>query len=233
MVSSSSVSAGKGTKAGTPVRPRVPSQSPEKGDEEVSAALSAKLGDMVLTEKEATGLVIKDLVASSIPKPKWVIVGKACSPCRLIISALERAMQRAWGLHRPANFKDIRENRFVVRFGSEGDFNHVMRNGLWQFDFNALLIEEYDGKVRPTDMVFEHLDVWVRVLNLPLDMMNRAYGELFGNWIGKILAVDVDEDGTAWGKELRIWVRIRIDRPLDRGVIMKETGEEDDDGFEA
>jgi hypothetical protein len=38
------------------------------------------------------------------------------------ISALEKAMQRAWGLHGPAQFKDIGDNRFVVRFTSEGDW---------------------------------------------------------------------------------------------------------------
>jgi hypothetical protein len=74
-------------------------------------------------------LIIKDLGSVRVPKPRWVMVGKACTPRKLIISAFERAMQRAWGLHRQAHFKDIGDNRFVVRFGSEGDFKHVKKNG--------------------------------------------------------------------------------------------------------
>jgi hypothetical protein len=48
-------------------------------------------------------------------------VGMVCSPRRLVIGALERSMEKAWGLHRPTQFRDIGENRFVVRFAMEGD----------------------------------------------------------------------------------------------------------------
>jgi hypothetical protein len=74
-------------------------------------------------------------------------------------------------------------------------------------------------------MTFEKLEVWVRVLDLPLDMMNKAYGELIGNWIGKYISVEVDDDGTAWGEELRIYVEIRVDKPLIRGVNLRASPE--------
>jgi hypothetical protein len=160
---------------------RVLSKSPIKtGAEDLAAGLSARMGDLLLTDKEATGLVIKGVTPGSVPRPRWAVVGKVCSPRKLIIRALEKAMLRAWGLHRPAQFKDIGDNRFVVRFSSEGDWKHVMRNGPWQFDFNAILIKDFDGAVRPSDMIFDTLEVWVRVLDLPMDMMNRVYGELIG-----------------------------------------------------
>jgi hypothetical protein len=75
-------------------------------------------------------------------------------------------------------------------------------------------------------MTFAKMAVWVRVLDLPLDMMNKVFGKIIGNWVGKFLSVDVDDDGVAWGKELRIRVEIRVDKPLLRGVILKES--EDD-----
>jgi hypothetical protein len=183
-------------------RSRAASISPAKGDEEVSAGLSAILGDLVLTEKEVTGIVIRGREQLQVPKPRWAVVGKAFTPRKISIDALERAMQRAWGLHGPAQFREIGENRFVVRFSSEGDWKHAAKNGPWQFDFYPLLLKEYDGSIRPSDMVFDKMDIWVRVLDLPLDMMNVAYGELIGGWIGDYISADVDEDGTAWGEEL-------------------------------
>jgi hypothetical protein len=144
----------------------------------------------------------------------------------LIIGALERAMQRAWGLHSQAQFKDIGDSRFVVHFDSEGDWKHALRNKPWQFDFNVLLLKVFDGAVRPSEMVFDSMDIWVRVLDLPMDMMNRVYGEMIGGWIGKYIFVDVDEDGMAWGEELRIRVAVRVDQPLIRGVPIRES---DDD----
>jgi hypothetical protein len=131
-------------------------------------------------------------------------------------------MQRAWGLHGAAQFKDIGDNRFVVRFTLEGDWRHVMKGGPWQFDFSAILLKKFDGSTRPSDLIFDSLDVWVRVSDLPLDMMNRVYGELIGGWIGKFISVDVDEDGLAWGEELRIRVAVKVDQPLVRGVPLKE-----------
>jgi hypothetical protein len=174
----------------------------KKTDEELEAGLSAKLGNLLLMDKEASGLVIKDVVLASVPKPRWAVVGKVCSPRKLIIGALEHAMHRAWGLHHSAQFKDIGDNRFVVRFNSEGDRKHVMKNGPWQFDFNAVLLKDYDGSIRPSDIVFDYMDMWVRVSDLPLDMMNKVYGQLIGNWLGKFVSVDVDDDGIAWGEEL-------------------------------
>jgi hypothetical protein len=79
-----------------------------------------------------------------------------------------------------AQFRDIGNNRFVVRFASEGDYKHAMNNGPWQFDFQMVLLKEYSGYVRPSDMVFDLVEIWVRVLDLPMDMMNLFFAKLIG-----------------------------------------------------
>jgi hypothetical protein len=56
--------------------------------------------------------------------------------------------------------------------------------------------------------------------------MNYAYGKLIGSWIGDFKSVDVDDDGIAWGEELRIRVAIRVDQPLLRGVRIRESEEQ-------
>jgi hypothetical protein len=111
----------------------------------------------------------------------------------------------------------------VVRFSSEGDWRHVLSNGPWQFDFNVVLMKKYAGSVRPSDMVFNEMDIWVRVRDLPLDMMNLFYGKLIGGWIGEYICTDVDEEGLAWGRDLRIRVSVRVDKPLLRGVSIRES----------
>jgi hypothetical protein len=105
-----------------------------------------------------------------------------------------------------------------------------MKNGPWQFDFNVILLREFNGSVRPSDMVFDSLDIWFRVLDLPMDFMNSAYGEFIGGWIGKYIQTDVDEEGIAWGKDLRIRVAVRVDQPLLRGVPLKNSEEDDVQG---
>jgi hypothetical protein len=100
------------------------------------------MGELLLTDKEATGLVVKGINSVQVPRPRWAAVGKVCSPRRLVLGALERSMERAWALHRPAQFLDIGDNRFVVHFSSEGDWKYVMHNGPWQFDFHVVLLKD-------------------------------------------------------------------------------------------
>jgi hypothetical protein len=75
-------------------------------------------------------------------------------------------------------------------------------------------------------MVFNTLELWVRVLDLPMDMMNVVYGKRIGGWVGKYIAADVDDDGIAWGEELRIRAEVRVDQPLLRGLWLRDS--EDD-----
>ena len=70
---------------------------------------------------------------------------------------------------------------FMIRFGSEGDWKHVLHNGPWQFDFNVVALKDYDGATRPSEMIFDSIEAWVRVDDLPLDKRSKAFGEALGN----------------------------------------------------
>lgn len=51
----------------------------------------------------------------------------------------------------------------MVRFNLVGDWRHAIKNGPWQFNFNVVLMKDYDGSVRPFDVVFDSIQIWVRV----------------------------------------------------------------------
>ncbi|KAE8812971.1 Alpha-L-arabinofuranosidase 1 [Hordeum vulgare] len=118
-------------------RSQVESKTPDP-----AASLSARLGSMVLLEKEAEGIVFEDPEETTIRPPRWAAIGKACTARPLNKMVLERSMQRAWGLHKEARFRDLGGNIFEVQFGSEGDWKHAMSNGPWQYDFNVLMLKE-------------------------------------------------------------------------------------------
>lgn len=89
----------------------------------------------------------------------WAAVGKVCLSRPMIKSVLERMMQRAWGLHKEARFRDLGSNVFEVHFGSDGDWKHAMKNGPWQYDFSVLILKEYEGNKRPSEMIYDKVDV--------------------------------------------------------------------------
>ena len=68
-----------------------------------------------------------------------------------------------------------------MTFGSEGDWKHALNNGPWQFDFNVLVLKDYDGVTRRSEMTFKSMDVWVLVEDLPVDKRSKSLGEGLGN----------------------------------------------------
>ncbi|KAI5001598.1 hypothetical protein ZWY2020_026248 [Hordeum vulgare] len=191
-----------------------------------TASLSARLGGMVLLDKEAEGFVFKE-PDQILPKNiKWSAVGKAFSPRPLNKMVLERTMQRAWGLHHEARFPDMGDNFFVVHFESVGNCRHAMNNGPWQYHLNVLALKEYESNVRQSEMVFDKTAVWVRVTDLPPGKRMDAFGKAVGNWLGEVVKVDVDKDGMARGNQLRVGARISLFEPLVRGFFLK-TSQED------
>ncbi|KAE8797142.1 hypothetical protein D1007_27693 [Hordeum vulgare] len=203
------------------------SKSPvESKTPDPAASLSARMGNMVLLDKEAEGMVFSAPEPRSTTKERWAMVGKSCSSWPLNLAVLERTMQRAWGLHKVARFRDLGKNVFEVHFGSEGDWRHVLHSGPWQFDFSVLIVKEYDGGTRPSEMVFDTVEIWVQVHDLPPDKRTEEFGNALGNWLGKVVRVDVDEEGKAKGQHLRVCAQISVFEPLVRGFFLKSSREE-------
>ena len=50
-----------------------------------------------------------------------------------------------------------------------------------------MVLKDYDGVTRPSEMIFNTIDVWVRVGDLPLDKRTKEFGEALGNWLGKVV----------------------------------------------
>ncbi|KAI4991098.1 hypothetical protein ZWY2020_039469 [Hordeum vulgare] len=187
------------------------SKSPvESGTPDPASSLSARLGSMVLMDKEAQVLVFKELEEVPLKIPRWSAVGKVCSPKPMIMNAVEKAMQRAWSLHKEAKFRELGSNTFVVHFGNEGDWKHAMHNGPWQYDFNVLIQKEYEGNRRPSEIVFDKVDIWVRVDDLPPGKRTEAFGKALGNWLGEIVRVDTNSDGFVRGQYLRVRAKISV-----------------------
>lgn len=72
-------------------------------------------------------------------------------------------------------------------------------NGPWEYNFCVLIMKNYEGNVRPSEMIFDKFDIWVRVTDLRLDKRTAAFSKALGNWLGEVVRVDVDKDGFARG----------------------------------
>jgi hypothetical protein len=117
---------------------------------------------------------------------------------------------------------------FLFTFHQASGKRKAVEDGPWMFNDELLVMEEFDENKSVEEYNFESIPIWVRIFNLPLGRMNRDTGEAMGDVIGKFIEVEVGDDGMAFGQYLRVKVRMMIDKPLMRGMIIQvgENGRE-------
>jgi hypothetical protein len=109
---------------------------------------------------------------------------------------------------------------------TRGDnMERVIIQSPWTFDKKLIQMIRFESDMQPTAVKFIHSHFWIRIYNLPILSMVREVGEDIGNHIGRLIEVDVPDNGFAWGQYLRICVELDITKPLLRGKIL-----EDDNG---
>lgn len=145
-------------------------------------------------------------------------------------------MRPAWGNSPGLKIRAIGEkgdNLFVAEFGNGRDLDRVMTGSPWLFGKYGVLLQEYDESLSVNEIVFDRLEIWVRILNLPLGWMNRTKGSKAMSLIGNVLKMDVDGDGKASGAFLRARVAIDVDKPVRRGVLLRMKRDEEPKWFQA
>lgn len=98
-------------------------------------------------------------------------------------------MKPAWGNPHGLKIGSIGEkedNLFVAEFNFQQDMERSLGGSPWMVGRHALLLQHYDERLRPSEIRFDRMDIWVRILNLPLGWMNRHRGERAMSLIGKV-----------------------------------------------
>jgi hypothetical protein len=155
---------------------------------------------------------------------EWALFGKVLSPTVVHPTTISRAMKPAWGNPHGLKIRSIGEkelNLFVAEFSQQQDMERALNGSPWLVGRHALLLQTYDDRVKPSDIKFDKMEIWVRILNLPLGWMNRHRGERAMSLVGSVKRMDVDKEGKAGGAYLRARVAIDIAKPLRRGVLLK------------
>jgi hypothetical protein len=172
---------------------------------------------------------------------EWAVVGKVLSPSIVHVATVQSAMKPAWGNPCSLKFRAIGEktdNMFIVELGSKMEMERILADTPWMVGRHAVILQPYDERRSASEIVFDRMAIWVRLLNLPLGWMNQQRGRGEGrvramSLIGNVLKMDVDRDGKASGAFLRARVEIEIDKPLRRGVLLRTSRSGEPKWFEA
>jgi hypothetical protein len=105
-------------------------------------------------------------------------------------------------------------NLFLAEFGSEADKSRVKKGGPWCVGQHAILLKDFDHRIKPEEIIFNELTVWAHILNLGYELMNSERGTPLASRLGHVESVDVDENGRAWGSFLQVHVTIDASAPI-------------------
>lgn len=152
------------------------------------------------------------------------LIGKVLSPMAVHANTILSAMKLAWGNPFGLKIRSVGEkedNLFVAEFGHHHDRDRALGGSPWMIGKYAVVLQLYDGRLKPSDICFDKMELWVRILNLPLGWMNRQRGTRAMELMGEVIKIDVDSEGKASGPFLRGRVTVELTKPLRRGVMLK------------
>lgn len=204
------------------------SRSPRVQDD-VDPNVAEMLKKLNLTEEEGEFVVFSDDEdEGNTTSPVWALVGKALAPSALHQSTITGALKPVWGNPFGIKIRSIGEkgdNLFVAEFGCKEDKERILAASPWVFGKFAVILCEYDDKLKPSEIRFDRMEILVRLIDLPLGWMNQQRGVRAMRLLGEVVKMDVDKDGKASGPFLRARVAIEINKPIKRGVLLKMSKE--------
>lgn len=68
-------------------------------------------------------------------------------------------MGAAWRLAEPILVRTLGDNRFVLEFANEEEYNYVIHGGPWRHKGDALIVVSYDGFSRPSEVIIDSIDL--------------------------------------------------------------------------
>jgi hypothetical protein len=147
-------------------------------------------------------------------------VGKVLAEKLVNAEGLAQALGKIWCPIKGVTCKDWGRIFFLFTFHQASGKRRALEDGPWMFGKDLVVMMELDEAKAIEDLEFVYIPIWVRVMKLPFGMMNKVTGEAIGEQMGSFMTMDLDEDGTARGRYLRIKVFLDIRKPLMRGVTV-------------
>ena len=116
------------------------------------------------------------------------------------------------------------DNLILVDFENKRDKERVLEGRPWVFEGSLLAVEDYDGLRPLTQIQFDRVTFWVRMISLSLAYMSLTIGQQIGSLIGHVEKVDVDDGGMVRGEYLQVKVNLDLHKPLMRERILRING---------
>jgi hypothetical protein len=149
----------------------------------------------------------------------WIIVGRYNTKRIFNTAGLFARLRHLWQPQGGMVEKGIGEKKFLIVLEHEGDYKHILKGGPWLYQNDAFLVAKYDGVSSASEVPINIMPIWVRILDLPIPMMTKKWGEKLGKkFLGEVREVGKDNHGHVWASFLRIRVEHNVEHPIKRWI---------------
>jgi hypothetical protein len=189
--------------------------------------LEEQLGKMGITDLEATPLVIDDRDEGA--QKKWLLAGMVLHRHVFHINTIISALRPAWGNPKGLLFRSVGENKFVAEFATERDRSRVWEGSTWHVSRNAVILSEFEDCMKPSELRFDRLQLWARVMNLPFNLRDKKWWLPIARQIDETVK-EVQFDHV--GGFLRARVTVLVAQPLRRYILIESSRRQSTDLYE-
>ncbi|TXG59832.1 hypothetical protein EZV62_014405 [Acer yangbiense] len=147
-----------------------------------SLTISSRDGPMQLLEC--------NLMVEASHRLSLCMVGKVLSKKRVNRDAFMRVIGKIWQVQKGVDIESVTGNTFTFHFKDESDLNRVISGSPWSFDNTLIAMSKPVGKGTIESLIFDQVDFWVQIHQVPLLCMTREIGRLLGGMIGEVLDID-------------------------------------------
>jgi hypothetical protein len=121
-------------------------------------------------------------------------------------------MLKAWGIVHLALGEKLGDYIFKLEFHRETEMRRVLDGGPWRHKGDALIVAQYDGRVRPSEINIQSIAMWIRFYDSPPAMMKEAVARQLGGQFGKYIKMDCRYLG---------YMRVRVEFPLNKLLVQQ------------
>jgi hypothetical protein len=136
----------------------------------------------------------------------WFAVARYYSAHSFPVKVLFSDLFSIWG---DGTARDLGSNKYLLEFSSDKSLSFAIRGGPWSFRGDAVILVQYDGLTKLSEVTIESIPLWIRIYDIPVSMMTKAFVTVLGE-VGRVMEV---------GDAVRDFKRVRVDFDLSKALM--------------
>lgn len=157
--------------------------------------LEEKQGKFKFSEEEQDVIVVGETLSEEDKiKERHSLLGRIFIDRAVSKETITGMTKKIWRLSKPPVFIEVGMNRFIVTFATETYKQRVISGWPELFDNHLFALQNMDGTRQLSEIAITIECFWVQIHNLPFHCMNRYYGSIIGEQLGRVMDIDIDDD---------------------------------------